>query len=178
MPIASELSNLIVPKQVLESKYQGGISQFKKDFNFESSKHNAEDHEVIRIGAMNSDEFDLDLLITRGLEYNSNTNSTEDFVIVSRYGGALWKTEWLHENGVFLWHFYADPRSHREAKDRGLCPMNEIEKRYGSYENFYSPIMHDEIEDTLSYEELKRIAIEVVDIMSDDDNKKSSKNIT
>ena len=141
MPVAIELFNLVVPKHVLDSKYQGGITQFKKDFIFDTPKHNAEDHEIISIGAMNVDEFDIDLLITRGLEYNNNKNSSEDFVIVSRYGGAHWKTEWLHENGVFLWHKDDSVYSINEAIKRGECFMSEVEKVYGSFENYYSVIL-------------------------------------
>jgi len=50
------------------------------------------------------------------LEYNEDAENSNDFVIITRYDGALWQTDWLDNNGIFAWH----SNCIQEQKDRAL----------------------------------------------------------
>lgn len=67
MPIYLHIFNLIVPKKVIAEKYQGGISQFFKDFRFAESEINQEDDELFSFGHMVFDYLPIDELIEKGL---------------------------------------------------------------------------------------------------------------
>jgi len=49
---------------------------------------------------MNADEFDIDELIDNGLSYNDNVQTSNDFAIYSKYGGAFWELENLRESKI------------------------------------------------------------------------------
>ncbi|MDA7744606.1 hypothetical protein N8911_00760 [bacterium] len=105
MPIAIELVNLLIPKDVVAKKYLGGESQFIQDFNInDSNNRHSQDDELFSIAAMNADEYDIDALKSRGLEFNSEASSSIDFVICSRYGGFYWNVDWIEGNYMFIWH--------------------------------------------------------------------------
>ena len=103
MPIAVELTNLIIPKDVISRKYHGGQEQFIEDFrvNDPASRH-SQDDELFSIAAMNADEHHVDFLLEKGLSYENN--SSKDFVICSRYGGFYWTVDWVEGNSMFIWH--------------------------------------------------------------------------
>ena len=105
MPIAIELVNLLIPKDLVAKKYLGGESQFIQDFNInDSNNRHSQDDELFSIAAMNADEYDIDALKSRGLEFNSEASSSNDFVIYSRYGGFYWNVDWIEGNHMFIWH--------------------------------------------------------------------------
>ena len=115
MPLFLHPSNLVIPKVILAEKYTGGIEQFKIDFKYNSSLYNQEDEALISICAINKEDFNLELLITKGLQFSAENNDSEDFVIINRHGGAQWffpevyctaayicyeKTDYKHSNLV------------------------------------------------------------------------------
>jgi len=103
MPIATELTNLLIPKDVVSKKYFGGESQFIQDFNInDSNNRHSQDDELFSIAAMNADEYDIDTLVNKGLEFKND--SSNDFVICSRYGGFYWNVDWVEGNYMFIWH--------------------------------------------------------------------------
>ena len=79
-----------------------------------AGEYNQEDDELFGVARMNADEFDIEKLIQGGLEYNEDTENSNDFVIITRYDGALWQTDWLDNNGIFAWH----SNCIQEQKDR------------------------------------------------------------
>lgn len=104
MPTFIHLANLVFDKNTIANKYNGGCDQFRIDYNIDSNEFNQEDDELFSISAMNINEFDIDLLIERGLAFDNKLNQSNDFVAITRYGGALWKTDWFNHNGTFAWH--------------------------------------------------------------------------
>ena len=111
MPIYIQLCSLVVPKDVLKTKYAGGIIQFKEDYSFDRSELHQEDDLLISIAYMNPDEIEIELLVERGLSFKEfrNPNST-DFTIITRYGGLCWVNDTITTNSVYVWHNYT-PRN-------------------------------------------------------------------
>ncbi|MCO4819437.1 MAG: hypothetical protein KC517_07415 [Bacteroidetes bacterium] len=116
MPIYIDLANMIVDKKIVDKKYDGGCVQFRIDWDIDTGEYNQEDDELFGVARMNADEFDIEKLIQGGLEYDEDTENSNDFVIITRYGGALWQTGWLNNNGVFAWH----SNCIQEQKDRAI----------------------------------------------------------
>ena len=104
MPVYLDIANYIFDKQALEKKYKGGCTQFRVDWKVGDNDTSQEDDELICLARMNVDEFDIDALIGAGLSYDDGKEQSEDFVAVTRYGGALWETEWLSYNSTYAWH--------------------------------------------------------------------------
>jgi len=104
MPTFIHLANLIFEKKIIAEKYTGGCNQFRIDYNIDANEFNQEDDDLFSISAMNLNEFEIDILIERGLKFDNQSNRSNDFVAVKRYGGALWQTDWLSDNGTFAWH--------------------------------------------------------------------------
>ena len=107
---------MIVDKKIIDTKYYGGCNQFRIDWDIDAGIYNQEDDELFGVARMNADEFDIEKLIQGGLEYNEDTENSNDFVIITRYDGALWQTDWLDNNGIFAWH----SNCIQEQKDRAL----------------------------------------------------------
>jgi hypothetical protein len=105
MPIYIQLCSLVVPKEVLKTKYAGGIIQFKEDYSFDRSDLHQEDELLISIAYMNPDEIEIELLVECGLSFEEfpNLNST-DFIIITRYGGLCWENDTIITNSVYVWH--------------------------------------------------------------------------
>ena len=116
MPIYIHLANMIVDKKIIDTKYYGGCNQFRIDWDIDAGIYNQEDDELFGVARMNADEFDIEKLIQGGLEYNEDAENSNDFVIITRYDGAHWQTDWLHYNGIFAWH----SNCIQEQKDRAL----------------------------------------------------------
>ena len=116
MPIYIHLANMIVDKKIIDTKYDGGCNQFRIDWDIDAGIYNQEDDELFGVARMNADEFDIEKLIQGGLEYNEDAENSNDFVIITRYDGALWQTDWLDNNGIFAWH----SNCIQEQKDRAL----------------------------------------------------------
>ena len=116
MPIYVHLANMIVDKKIIDKKYDGGCNQFRIDWDIDNGEHNQEDDELFGVARMNADEFDIEKLIQGGLEYHEDTENSNDFVIITRYDGALWQADWLDNNGIFAWH----SKCIQEQKDRAI----------------------------------------------------------
>ena len=143
MPIYQDLSNLVLAKSTIELKYAGGVAQFKKDFRFDAVAKNREDNELIGFAYMNSSDISIDEILDAGFHAVFNGEvfvSSNDFVIINRYGGREWECPWLADNGVFFWHTEAPAAAQQEAKERGECPVNQIEETYGSFQNWAKTI--------------------------------------
>jgi len=116
MPIYIHLANIVVDKKIIDKKYDGGCNQFRIDWDIDAGIYNQEDDELFGVARMNYDEFDIEKLIEGGLEYNEDLENSNDFVLVIRYDGALWQTDWLDNNGVFEWH----SKCIQEQKERAI----------------------------------------------------------
>ena len=127
MPVFLELANLIFEKELLNKKYQGGCAQFRIDWKIPDSEVNQEDDELISIASMNLDEFEIDKLVRLGLEFDADKQFSNDFVAVSRYGGASWEVDWLECNESFAWHPNCLPEQKTRAKYLSEeIPLDEI----------------------------------------------------
>lgn len=121
MPIYIEFANLIVSRDIISKKYIGGEEAFLRDF-FSDGKMNTEDSFLYSISRMNPEEFDLDLLKKRGLDWGENSKSSKDFNIITRYGGFSWESNWLEGNNIFVYHKLESNRN----KERANYISNEI----------------------------------------------------
>ena len=104
MPVYLDLANLIFDKEVLERKYRGGCAQFRIDWKVDDTDTSQEDDELICLARMNIDEFEIDALIRAGLSYDEEQGYSEDFVALTRYGGAIWDVKWFSYNSIYAWH--------------------------------------------------------------------------
>jgi len=116
MPIYIHLANLVFNKKIISEKYVGGCNQFRIDWDIDTNERNQEDDELFSISAMNADEFEIDVLIWRGLDFNRGMNQSSDFTSITRYGGALWQVDWLNHNTCFAWHLTCN----QEQKDKAV----------------------------------------------------------
>lgn len=140
MPIYIHLSNLIVDKQAVQSKYPGGVERFRMDFDIAADNYHQEDATLFALATMNSDEFDLGLLINKGLHFDEERGSSTDFVIINRYGGAEWPAAWLCDNSLFAWHVNAAPESISLAEELGNETMDNLSIRYERGEDPFATI--------------------------------------
>ena len=105
MPIYIQLCSLVVPKEVLKTKYAGGITQFKEDCSFDRSELHQEDELLISIAYMNPFEVEIELLLEKGISFEEfpNPNSL-DFSVITRYGGVCWENDTIITHSVYVWH--------------------------------------------------------------------------
>ena len=126
MPLAIDIFVLIVPKKVLETKYTGGIEQFKKDF-FRGNDTDMEDGELLGVGYMDADDVNIEKLMMGGLSFNASELFSEDFIIVSRYENPLlWPCRWLIHNSLHAWHVDASEENKKRAEEVGNMTMDRI----------------------------------------------------
>jgi len=126
MPLSIDIYMLVVPKKVLETRYTGGIAQFKKDF-FRGTDADMEDGELLGVGYMDPEDVDVEKLMMRGLYFNRSEPFSEDFVIVSRYGDPLlWPCKWLIQNSLHAWHVDASEENKKRAEEIGNMPFDRI----------------------------------------------------
>jgi hypothetical protein len=118
MAVYVDLCNLIIDKRAITEKYDGGLAQFRVDYNIPTSEVNQEDDELFLLAKMNADEFDLNALIAKGLHFDNDKYQSNDFSILPRYSGFLWETDWVQHNGVFAWHI--------NTSQEVLAKVNEI----------------------------------------------------
>jgi len=105
MPIYIQLCSLVVSKEVLKTKYAGGITQFKEDYSFDRSELHQEYDLLISIAYMNPDELEIELLVERGLSFEEFPKpNSEDFTVITRYGGLCWAIDTIITNSVYVWH--------------------------------------------------------------------------
>ncbi len=131
MPIYLDLANLVFDKKLLDRNYHGGCDQFRMDWNIRNNEVDQEDDELICLKAMNIDEFEIDKLIQRGLRFDSEAQTSSDFVAISRYGGEHWTTDWLTSNGTFAWHVNCHPKQKIRAIEIGeVMTMDKIQELF------------------------------------------------
>lgn len=129
MPTYIHLANFVFDKAIIEKKYKGGCAQFRIDWGIEGENYHQEDDELFSIARMNIDELNIDNLTDAGLDVNDDITFSNDFVPISRYGGAFWKTDWLAENGIFAWHKNAKQTQIDRAKYiGGEITMDKIDE--------------------------------------------------
>jgi hypothetical protein len=94
MAVPIKFFSVIVPKHILEQKYDGGLAQYEADC---PNRSLLIDNDLTRVGFM--DDVALhnycENLISKGLHFNEATKSSTDFVVVQRLQGKQWKADWL-----------------------------------------------------------------------------------
>lgn len=128
MPLYLQSGNLIVRKQSISEKYEGGLDKFRNDF---SSYEFEEDDELINLISMGWDSF-FEELIENGLEYRNEKSSA--FVIKNRYSDYSWKVDWIEDNGVFFWDKKCEVDLLEEAFSRSNNTIDMLS------ESFFNPI--------------------------------------
>jgi hypothetical protein len=126
MPLYLHISNLVVAKSSVIAKYDGGMTQFREDFGFGKIEYRFEDHELFLLTAMDPNDFNIDLLIKRGLHYDHEFNFSNDFVLIHRYGTFSWEAEWLERTNQYVWHFIADEHLKEIARKYSDMCLNDI----------------------------------------------------
>lgn len=140
MPIYMHPANLIVEIKTIESLYHGGKSAFYEDHKH--WKEIDEDNEVIRIAAMNTDDFDIDLLMERGLEFDPEKPYSPHFCVYGRYGHLSWVTPWLVVGDVFCWHVQCDEDLIDRAKNIMHTSIDELAEAFDRGENLLRVLKH------------------------------------
>ena len=129
MPVYLDLANLVFEKRLLYQKYHGVCDQFLLDWNMVNSEADQEDDELISLASMNIDDFEIEKLIERGLEFNSDLQCSNDFVAISRYDGAHCEVDWLNNNDTFAWHVNCDPKQkERDVQIAEVMTMDIIQE--------------------------------------------------
>jgi len=91
----------IIPKQLLEFKYPGGLEQFKQQV----PNHTYQDDEQIATVRFvrSQDLFHfINTVEEQGLHYDDIDNYSEDFAVYS-FMGFLWQCNWLQHNFYQVW---------------------------------------------------------------------------
>lgn len=144
MAIYLELANLIVNKDAIRNKYKGGIIAFRRKYLKDHKNRNQEDHFLFSISRLNADEFDIDDLVDNGLFYDSKLHRSDDFVILNRLQGLLWKVDWIDSNPVFAWHTNAGPKEKAEVDRISNMPFDKIIELNQQGQNLLSTIIISE----------------------------------
>jgi hypothetical protein len=116
MRIYLHLTNFIVDKNAVSSKYLGGIDSFRQRYIVESEPYNQEDNHLFSITRLNVDEFDVNDFVENGLSYDELGQNSTDFTIYTRLTGLLWQVDWLRENRIFAWHIGCDEEEIKEVE--------------------------------------------------------------
>jgi hypothetical protein len=140
MPIYLDLSNLIIPKIVIQNKYLGGIEGFKQKY-YTPVNRNQEDNELFCLVKMNADEFNLQDLVRNGLSFDSEIMESPYFCIINRYGNPFWKVKWISYNSSFAWHQKANKDDVNKAKHIGeQMTMDQISQELVAGNNLLQTI--------------------------------------
>lgn len=140
MPIYLHIFNLIVPKKVIAEKYQGGISQFLKDYKFGEFEINQEDDELFSFGQMDYDCLPIDELIEKGLHFDKTNQYSEDFTVIYRYGENFWNVSWLQHNTLFAWHIDTSPDLLLKVDEIGNMTIEEFNNQTEKGNNLFKAI--------------------------------------
>jgi len=143
--------NIIVPKEILDSKYPGGSKQFKLNC---PNKMFQEDEFLSSYSFMNVNdvEFHVNKLTEMGLAYDEKNDSSKEFVVLAMEanGGLWWKVDWIDYDTDYFWFKGKKPQIQNE-KDPTLNPgeksnsqivlLNELKKSIevigkSTYKNF------------------------------------------
>ncbi|MFD1629685.1 hypothetical protein [Pseudopedobacter beijingensis] len=93
-----EFYQLIVPKQILETKYPGGLEHFIKDI---PNGTYTEDARLASARFLKLEEINafVDLLAGKGLHFHRPEFYSNDFTVFTATG-AWWKADWLNANAM------------------------------------------------------------------------------
>ena len=141
MPIYIHPANLIIAKKSVETRYDGGIFQFRLDYINPTQQYNQEDNELFAIARMNVDELPVEELIDKGLHFDNELQYSTDFVIRPRYGVYSWKADWITDNAVFAWDQDADASLILKAQEIAMYPLNEIDELFEIGKNPFQTII-------------------------------------
>jgi len=142
MPTYIHLANLIINKSAIEQKVKGGCAAFREHKIFTNIELNQEDNDVFSLTRMNPDEFDTGTLQEMGLDYDEIEDKSTDFTMVTRYGGILWKVDWLEQNGIYAWNVNSSPEEINLAKEKSNIFMSDAIKQIEQGENPF-PVIRD-----------------------------------
>lgn len=131
MPIFIEIANLVIRKATVESKFSGGLERFREEnrINDNNSRHD-EDNLLFSIAYMGIDNIDIDRLVKEGFEFDFSNNFSNDFVIIGRYEGPLWKPDWFDNNASFFWHKEDRKELIEKAQEINKLNMDEISELF------------------------------------------------
>ena len=139
MPVYLHPANLIVHKKAVAERYKGGIESFRKDFE-KDNPYFAEDNELFSLARMNVDEFPEYRLVDGGLEYDHEKKSSNDYVIISRYGGHLWEVDWLDASNVYAYHKDCSMGDRARAIQIEQLPVSEVQRIFDAGGNPFETI--------------------------------------
>ena len=142
MPVFINIANIVVEKSTIARKYNGGIDQFKIDYSFGPEKRHQEDDKLFSIAFMGIDDSEIKYLISKGLSFDNDTKTSEDFVIVYMHGGGAWKVNWLDCNATFAWHKQCASSQIKRAQEIENMLMNDIYTANERGENLFETISH------------------------------------
>ncbi|MCO6499227.1 MAG: hypothetical protein J5I47_02490 [Vicingus serpentipes] len=94
MAVSIEFFSVVVPKQVIQQKYAGGLEQYKADVTNASY---VDDEYLTRVAFMHPAPLDAfcETLIAKGLHFDEAKHFSTDFVVVQSLIGKRWITDWL-----------------------------------------------------------------------------------
>ena len=104
MTIIIEFFSVIVPVEVIERKYPGGLKEYKADCPNYSFKSSAKITNIAFIDSTLLDQFIL-RLIELGFEYDEINHLSKDFVVAERLTGFSWGVDWAQfkDGAVTSW---------------------------------------------------------------------------
>ena len=146
MPVYLYPATLVIDKKAVADKYNGGLDQFRKDHFVADTDRAQEDDELLAINGMDPEDFDIDDLVRKGLDFDEAKQSSNDFAIVTRYKNVYWKVNWVMDNSVFAWHI----NTHKKCEDRANVisnmPMQIIMDKMDEGVNFFDTIRLEDLE--------------------------------
>lgn len=97
MAVPIEFFSVVVPKQVIQQKYKGGLVQYKADVPNASYVN---DEHLTRVGFMDPRPLNeyCKRLVANGLHHDEVKHFSSDFVVVQSLIGKKWEAEWLYLN--------------------------------------------------------------------------------
>lgn len=141
MPIYLYTGNAIFEKKTIDKKYIGGIAQFLKDHESQLANETLfEDDELFVLHTMGADETIIDFFTAKGLDYNTSTHSSHDFVIFDRYSGYLWPVDWLEDNDMYCYHKKCKPELKEKANAMLHITVDKLKAAFNKGKNPFKPI--------------------------------------
>ena len=125
MPVWIHLSNLIILKEAVATKYPGGLDAFRTDFQTaDAENHNQEDGELFSLSAMDGGHLQSDAgrLIDMGFTFDEVDDAGNELALLNRYGGVVARPAWLRTNALYAWH--QDCPEPLQEKVRSISRMN------------------------------------------------------
>ncbi len=100
MPILLTNFNVVYPKSIINSLYNEGLEQFKKDLGYGKGEKDSEDDFLLSFACMNYTDSSPE-----GFELD------KDYAIIGKWQQNN-SCEWLLDNGLYFWHRdYQDTKS-------------------------------------------------------------------